>query len=141
MRKNFPKLPTITKHGFPSINRAEEGTTADLFQALIVGNENYDHWFRTNEKAQSYYTYLVEQGDSLFVQRDIVTRNKHEIAATGRHLKMIALEMLDSPNVYPNPTGEFRCLTCAFRQPCIAADDGSDWQGIISDGYEQNRDR
>jgi len=141
MRKNFPKLPTITKHGFPSINRAEEGTTADLFQALIVGNENYDHWFRTNEKAQQYYTYLVEQGDSLFVQRDIVTRNKYEIAATGRHLKMIALEMLDMPRVYPNPTGEYRCLTCAFRTPCIAADDGSDWQGILSDGYEANRDR
>lgn len=141
IRKNFPQPPTLLKNGSPSINRQTEGTTADLFQAAIIGNENLEYWFKTEPKAQAYYTYLVEQGDSLFVQRDIVLRNKYEIAATGDHLHMIAQEMLDAPHIYPNPTGEFRCITCAFRAPCIAADDGSDWQGMLSDGYEQNRDR
>jgi hypothetical protein len=112
-----------------------------MFQEAIVGNDMLEDWFRGDEKAQAFYTYLVEQGDSLFVQRDLVLRNKHEVNATGDHLHMIAQEMLSSPHIYPNPTGEFRCITCAFRAPCIAADDGSDWQGMLADGYETNRDR
>lgn len=141
LRKNYPKPPTITSHGWPSLDRQKEGTTAELFQQTIIGNENFEVWFRENEKAQSYYTYLCEMGDSAFVQRDLVVRNKYEIAATGAHLRMIAKEMLNEPMIYPNPTGEFRCLQCAFRSPCIAADDGSDWQGMLMDGYEENRDR
>lgn len=141
LRKNYPKPPTVLQSGFLSLDRQKEGTTAELFKEAIVGNENLEAWFRHNEKAQAYYTHLCEQGDSLFIQRDLVTRNRHEIEATGAHLAMIAREMLNDPAIYPNPTGEFRCLECAFRAPCIAADDGSDWIGMLSDGYEQNRDR
>jgi hypothetical protein len=141
LRKNFPKPPTVLQNGLLSVARATEGTTAELFQAAILGNTDREHWFRNNDKAQAYYTYLCEMGDSLFIQRDLVTRNPHEVYATGEHLVMIAKEMLNSPAVYPNPTGEFRCLQCAFRSPCIAADDGSDWQGMLADGYEVNRDR
>lgn len=141
LRKNSPTPPTITTRGFPSLDRQNEGTTAELFSACIADNENLQDWFARDEKAQAYYNYLVEQGDSLFIQRDIVTRNKYEVAATGQHLRMIASEMLNHPNIYPNPTGEFRCITCTFRSPCIAADDGSDWKGMLADGYEQNRDR
>lgn len=141
LRKNYPKPPTITKNGWPSLDRQKEGTTAELFQQTIVGNPHFEEWFRTDEKAQAYYTYLCEAGDEMFIQRDLVTRNYHEIQATGNHLWMIAKEMVSEPSIYPNPTGEFRCLQCAFRAPCIAADDGSDWKGMLADGYEVNRDR
>jgi hypothetical protein len=142
LRKNYPKPPTVLNSGYLSLDKQKEGTTADLFKAAVVGNENLEHWFRTNEKAQAYFTYLCEQGDSLFIQRDIVRRNKHEIHNTGAHLKMVAQEMLSKDlRIYPNPSGEFRCLQCAFRAPCIAADDGSDWMGMLADGYETNRDR
>lgn len=142
LRKRYPKPPTITTRGFPSINRAEEGTTAELFQNAIVGNEAMETWFRTEPKAQAYYTYLCEKGDENFIERRTVTRNKYEVEATAVHLQMIAREMLsESLYVYPNPTGHFSCVQCAFRSPCIAYDDGSDWEAIIMDGYEQNRDR
>lgn len=141
VRKNFPQPPIITSHGYPSLDRQKQSTTAELFQAAVVGNENLEHWFQTNEKAQAYYTYLCEQGDSLFVQRDLVRRNQHEIESTGTHIRMVAQEMLNDPYIYPSPSGSFQCLQCAFRSPCIAADDGSDWVGMLADGYEQNRDR
>jgi hypothetical protein len=141
LRKNFPKPPTVLKSGLLSMDRQKEGTTPDLFKEAIVGNDDLEKWFRENEKAQSYYSYLCEMGDSMFIQRDLVTRNHHEVAATGEHLKMVAKEMLSKPAIYPNPTAEFRCLECAFRNPCIAADDGSDWQGMLTDGYETNKDR
>jgi len=142
LRKNYPKPPTLTTKGVPSVDRQKEGTTAELFEALVASDPVISDWFVNNQRAQEYYTYLLETGDSLFVQRDLVTRNHHEIAAEGRHMQMIAKEMLSEDlNIYPNPTGNWLCLNCAFRSPCIATDDGSDWQGMLADGYEVNRDR
>ena len=141
LRKNYPKPPTPLKNGFPSINRTTEGTTAELFRQYVESDPMMVDWFKTDEKAQAYYNYLVNEGDKLFIIRDLVTRNKYEIQATGDHLVMIAKEMLNSPAIYPNPTGNYLCINCAFRQPCIAKDDGSDWQGMLLDGYEENRDR
>ena len=143
LRKNYPKPPTRTYGGSAlSVDRTKEGTTAELFQTAIEDDPTLQKWFLGNEKAQSYYTYLCETGDDMFVQRDLVTRNKWEIQAAGKHLRMIAQEMInpDTP-IYPNPTGNWLCTGCAFRSPCIAADDGSDWQGMLADGYEPNRDR
>lgn len=140
LRKNYPKPPTELKSGFPSISRSTEGTTADLFEAF-VRERGLEVWFNNDEKAQAYFTYLLTEGDAMFIQRDMVTRNKYEVQATGEHLQMIAHEMLSDPAIYPNPTGHYGCIHCPFRAPCIAADDGSDWQGMLSDSFETNRDR
>lgn len=141
LRKVAPSPPTILKSGFPSINRADESCTAAMFAEVIKSDMTMQDWYENNDKAQAYYNYLVDQGDSIFIQRDIATRNQHEIAATGRELKLIAMEMLDSPRIYKNPTGDWLCVNCAFRAPCLAADDGSDWKYMINDGYERNHDR
>ena len=141
MRKNYPKPPTILKSGFLSVNRQEEGTTADLFMQAVADN-GLELWYEDDEKAQKYYNWLVTQGDDNFVQRDVVFRNEYEIENAHKHITQIAQEMLreDIP-VYPTPTGAQSCLKCVFRAPCIAKDDGSDWHGMLEDGYEYNRDR
>lgn len=141
LRKRYPKPPTITSRGFPSVDRQKEGTTAEMFQELIVGNEALEQWFRDDTKAQAYYQFLCERGEENFIIRKTVSRNAYEVEATGIHLKMIAREMLENPFVYPNPTGQWSCLQCAFRSPCIAQDDGSDYLSILTDGYEINKDR
>ena len=142
LRKNYPKEPTILKSGFPSVSRTTEGTTAELFMACVNAEPERVMWFEDDERAQKYYDYLVSQGDDLFIQRDIVFRNDAEIENADKHIKMIAHEMLrEDINVYPSPTGAKSCLYCAFRAPCISKDDGSDWQGMLEDGYEYNRDR
>lgn len=141
LRKRYPQPPNLTSRGFPSIDRQKEGTTAEMFQELIVGSEALETWFRDEPKAQAYYTFLCERGDENFIIRKPVSRNKHEVEATGVHLKMIAKEMLNDPFLYPNPTGNFNCLHCAFRSPCIAQDDGSDFTAMLVDGYETNKDR
>lgn len=140
IRKNYPKPPTMTSRGVLSLDRANEGTTAELF-AEAIKEHNLQVWFDSTEKAQLYYNYLVEQADKLFVQRDIVHRNAHEIKATQTHLVMIAKDMTSSPSLYPAPSGSRSCTRCVFRGPCIAADDGSDWQTMLVDGYEENRGR
>lgn len=142
LRKNYPKPPTILKSGFPSINRQSEGTTAELFMAAVSSDPAIELWYEDDEKAQAYYNYLVTQGDDLFVVRHTELRNEYEIKAAGEKIKMIAQEMLNPDlNIYPNPTNSKGCLKCMFRAPCIAKDDGSDWMGMLDDGYEYNRDR
>ena len=143
LRKNYPKPPTPTYKGKAlSLDRTKEATTAEMFTEAVAADPVLSEWFVKNEKAQEYYSYLCASGDDMFVLRNIARRNHHELVNTGKHLTMIAKEMLDPHlNIYPNPTGSWLCTGCAFRVPCIAADDGSDWQGILADGYEFNRDR
>jgi hypothetical protein len=142
LRKRYPRPPTMTQKDVPSIDRQKEGTTAELFRDSIIGVPYREEWFRTNEKAQLYYTFLCEQGEENFIIRKPVTRNRHQIQATANHLRMIAEEMLDpNLNIYPTPSGNYMCLQCAFRAPCLAKDDGSDYTGMLSDGYVANKDR
>lgn len=139
--KKYPKPPTILANGItPSINRAEESCTAEMF-ADYVASAGLTAWFEGNEKAQSYYNWLVEAGNERFVHREVVRRNEHQLKTIGEEYKAVAMDMLNSPNIYPNPTGDFLCLTCAFRGPCLAVDDGGDWQDMLANGYERNMDR
>ncbi len=45
--------------------------------------------------------------------------------------------MLD-PNlrIYPNPN-RFTCMQCAFRSPCIAKNDGSDYEFLLNADFRQ----
>jgi hypothetical protein len=113
-----------------------------MFEAYVRDN-NLTGWFQSEKgaKAQGYYTWLLEQGDRNFIIREPVYRNVHEAYNTGEQIRQIARDMLNSPALYPHPTGDFSCVKCAFRAPCIAKDDGSDYEAILEDGYEKNRDR
>lgn len=141
MKKNYPKPPTITTRGIPSLDREKEGTTATLFMECIKDSEFLQMWYEDNEKATSYYEYLLAKGDELFIQRKWARRNRHEIAAGLDEIIMVAQDMLDDPKIYKTPTGFNSCTRCQFRAPCLAKDDGSEWQGMLVDSYDQNRDR
>jgi len=140
LRKAYPRPPSITTRGLPSLNKATESTTPYLFAETIkeLGLTSY---FQSDEKMQAYYTYLVEQGEKQFIQRHPVTRNAHQKANAGLRLYMEAMDMLDNPRIYPNPTKDYSCLKCRFRGPCLAVESGWDWEDMIKDGYEKNFDR
>lgn len=146
LRKNFPKPPTmLEKSGLPSIDRQKESPTAEMFMKCIKDN-GLDMVFQADARMQNYYTYLLEQGDKLFIQRGApgmpyVTRNKAQRINAGRRLYYEAMDMLNDPNVYPNPTKNYSCLNCIFRGPCIMAEDGSDYQSVLDDSYQPNYDR
>lgn len=141
LRKVFPKPPTALQNGTPSLNRQDESCTAKMFEDYIREN-NLTVWFEANDKAKNYYEFLLKEGDERFVVRRTSYRNQAEVQAAGEHIRMIAKEML-SPDtaIYPNPRRDWDCVRCAFRAPCIAKDDGSDWKGMLADGYELNSDR
>jgi len=141
LRKSYPKPPTELKNGLPSINRQEESTTPELFEKFIKDN-NLKIVYDASPKLQDYYTYLVDKGDKQFIDIRPVRRNKAQIKNAGLRLYYEAVEMLNKDLVlYPNPSNDYRCLNCIFRAPCIAAEDGSDWKGILDGNYIRNYDR
>lgn len=141
LRKVYPKPPSFTTRGFPSLNRSEESTTAQMFSDSVKESGLID-WFHNDAKAQGYYEYLLEEGDRVFIQRDHAVRNPHQIKVAFEELIMVAKEMVDPKvNVYKHPSGSFTCTKCAFRAPCLSKDDGSDWKEMLVQGYELNRDR
>lgn len=144
LRKCYPKPPTPLKNGKPSLNRAEESTTAALFEQYIK-EHSLQIVYDGSDDMQRYYAYLLDQGDKVFIQRDVIHRNKFQVGALGQRLYYEARDMLsivDDPNAhYPNPRKEYACLNCAFRSPCEAMEMGYDWNGMLQDGYVSNYDR
>lgn len=139
--KGYPKPPTILKDGLsPSIARTTETTTAQMFERYVeeaglkVIFDNTPAW-------QNYYAYLLEQGDRRFINRKPIYRNKAQKDNCGRRLYLEAMDMLSDPHIYPNPRKEYMCLNCAFRGPCVMAEDGSDYISVLEDAYQVNYDR
>jgi PD-(D/E)XK nuclease superfamily len=141
LRKAYPKPPTPLKNGMPSINRQTESTTAEMFTQYIKDN-NLKVVYDQSATLQAYYAYLLELGEKQFIWTEPVTRNKAQIQNAGIRLYHEALDMLDPDLIlYPNPSKNYSCLNCRFRAPCIAAEDGSDWQSMLDGNYIRNYDR
>lgn len=138
--KGFPKPPTILKSGMPSINRNEESTTAEMFEACIK-ERGLDVVYQNDVKLQAYYQWLLERGEKRFIDRTPTWRNKIQRRNAGIRIYYEAIDMLSDPRLYPSPRKEYGCLNCIFRGPCIAVEDGSDYKSMIENGYVQNWDR
>ncbi len=138
MRKAAPKPPTELGTGFFSVSRTTESTTYPLLKQFI---DTRMPGIPLTDKQQAYVNYVRDSGDEQFIIRKSVRRNQHELASAGERLYMEAMDMMESPRIYPNMTNDWLCKKCQFRAPCLAKDSGDDWQELIADGYVRNRDR
>jgi len=138
LRKTYPKPPTELKNGMFSTDRQNESTTIDLLDKFIATNMP---GIPLNEKQSEYRSYLREIGDENFIVRKPVRRNRHQLRNAGRRLYLESMDMLSKPRIYPNISNSFKCLNCAFRPPCMATEDGGDWEQLIKDNYTVNKDR
>ena len=138
LRKAYPKPPTELKNGMFSVNRTDESTTYPLLMAWIAKNMP---GVKLSEKQSEYVDYLREVGDEQFIIRKAVRRNRHQLNNAGYRIYLEALDMLGDPRIYPNISNTYQCINCAFRIPCIAKEDGGDWQQLINDNYTINKDR
>jgi hypothetical protein len=141
MLKKYPKPPTITSRGEPSINRQTESATAEMYAECINSKPAWRSMYEFKRDWQFYYEWLLEVGDRRFIDRRDIRRNKHQKHNMGVRLYYETLDMLNDPIAYPNPTKNYSCLNCVFRAPCIAAEDGSDFEMMLDDGYVKNWDR
>jgi hypothetical protein len=139
LRKAYPRPPTELKSGMFSTDRQNEATTAPMLEEWSARTMP---GIPLNEKQQGYLEYLRELGDENFIVRKPVRRNRHQLRSAGFRLYLETLDMLD-PNlrIYPNISNSYKCLNCAFRPPCMAKEDGSDWEELIKSNYTTNKDR
>lgn len=150
LRKAYPRPPTMLDSGKFSIDRQKESPTYEMLMECIE-REGLAIVIEKDERYQNYIEYIKEHGEKQFIERKLVTRNRAEIDSCGERIRMEVYDMLgimpngeehpSLPFIYPNPTGDFLCLGCEFRVPCIARDDGSDYTQILADNFESNHGR
>jgi len=142
MRKAYPKPPTVVRGGLFSVDRKTESCTYDMLTAWMQEQDPPLSYESLPEKHQYYVDWLQEVGDEQFIIRKLVRRNRHQLQAVGRLLYDEAMDML-APDVriYRNMSNDYKCLGCQFRAPCLAKDDGGDWEALIADNYTRTRDR
>jgi len=118
-----------------------EGASPD--PAAPVGRPRASHAF-AQARAQHRRMYaraepvsqdvVVEEGGGMF-RRTRIPRSRESLDDLGRRLAAEALEMLEAgPVVYPTPTPE-HCAACAFRAPCLALNEGTDADAIVTANY------
>jgi len=140
LRKVYPREPTMVRGGLFSVNRNEESPTYEMLMAFI--EENGIDVESLDEKHKNYIAYVRDVGDDQFFIRKLVRRNRHQLANAGYRLYLEALDMLDPElRIYPNLRNDYQCLRCAFRAPCLAKEDGGDFEQLIRDNYTRTRDR
>ena len=140
MLKGYPKPPTITTRGLPSLNRNDETTTPELF-AQAIKQLGLEGVYAVDTKMQSYYAYLLEQGDKRYIQRTDTWRNRMQKKNAMIRLYHESVDMLNHPVAYPNPSKNYGCINCKFRTACIQAESGDDYMQTLEDGYIPNWDR
>lgn len=140
--KNYPKPPTITSRGLPSINRNEETCTAEQFEQALIKMGMGDY-MQSDPKMTAYYEYLLSPlAKERFVVDRIVRRNIHQKNNCGERLYYEARDMLSPElSLYPNPQKDYGCTKCPFRSPCVMKEDGSDYEMVLRDAYRENWDR
>jgi hypothetical protein len=130
--KDTPKGPKQLVNGEFSQNRNMRTSHALYRQALI------DAYGKVPSQYIDFLNYLVtqetENGDK-YIRFDRMRRNQHFVYA--EEVKIFE-ELMDMVNpdlpLYPNPTRDC-AWDCPFRSPCLAMDDGSDWQWLIENNY------
>jgi len=140
LRKTYPKPPTIVRGGLFSIDRTNESCTYDMLVEWM--QENSLNVEDLPAQHQGYVSYLRDIGDEQFFIRKHVRRNRHQLANASYRLYQEAMDMLDPHlRIYPNLRNDYACLRCSFRAPCLAKEDGGDYEQLIRDNYVRQRDR
>lgn len=140
MKKAVPESPPTTYQGKQLSMDRSNPTTPALFN-MALDEHGLWPWFHGSEKAQAYYAFLEQEGWDMFFRRHPVRRNQHELTNIGLQICDEAWDMLSDPRIYPNPSGSYQCLRCAFRAPCLATNDGSDAEFMLEGNFHTNKDR
>lgn len=110
-----------------SVNKQQDTTYELSVRSLSAAGENLELY-------QDFLDYLKLQGNKFF-RRIQVHRNEHELNEMGLRIYHEVREMLNPNTVpYPNPS-RFNCGMCAFQQPCVAMNDGSDVRYLLEEQF------
>ena len=85
-----------------------------------------------------YIEWLREFGTHCHASYTIY-RNDTQLAQTELAIAMEAADIISPLTlIYPN-AGRFNCMTCAFKQPCLSANDGGDYMYALETQFEKRK--
>jgi hypothetical protein len=126
-----PKENSVQRMGrWFSVNK-NQATTYELYKATVEKEDSHAYQQGLYDEILQYFK--VE--GPRFFKRTQIHRNAAELREQGHSIQMETLDMLD-PNVriYKNPR-VWGCNQCPFRGPCIAKNDGSDYQWMLDEYF------
>lgn len=128
--KGYPKPPE--KNKTPRLGRN--------FSVNKNQHTSYEVYKRTIEQAgedlELYEEMLhwLKNFGTTFVRRTEIPRNTAELVNLASRIKMVTLDMLDNPRIYPSP-GRWSCDYCPLSAPCLAKMEGQDYQWILETNF------
>lgn len=135
IRKAYPSPPK-------ELSRLYKGRKYSTSKTEFSTPEQYMTFVAENDPlayAQGLYDdhigWLKSEGPK-FHQRHQIHKNDAEVAAAGYDIWLEAQDMTQNPRIYPQP-GRFSCNTCLFKQPCIGANQGEDYQYALDSMFEK----
>ncbi|MCJ2520507.1 MAG: PD-(D/E)XK nuclease family protein [Candidatus Thermoplasmatota archaeon] len=139
-RKDVPDEPKFLKSsGKYSTNKSQLTTSRLYRKALINLYGDIDIVPSDNIKMLNLLHEQETEDSDKFVRRDRIERSPQQIQAEGAKI-LLELEDLvnDELPLYPSPTRD--CSYCPFVGPCVAFDDGSDWEELLSASTKQREE-
>lgn len=126
--KTVPHEPKVLKNGTLSKDK-QQNTTLKLYLDKLT-QMGY-----TSDGYEDILDFFKAQPNKFF-RRVQIHRSQAELRIIGERIALEAREMIDPvTSIYPNPS-PFRCGRCAFKIPCLAKNDGSDFQWILEQNYK-----
>ena len=118
LRKKLPTVPQVLVSGKGLSKAKSIDTTYDVYLRAIEEN-GFD------PADYEEILHILSNKPNTFFEREKVFRNQHELETAGRMLLLEAIDMLNAPFIYTNPTWD--CIwKCDYRQLCIATNRGDD---------------
>ena len=133
-KKVEPKEPHYLGSGKLSSNKSQ-GTSYRLYRDAIVNMYgSVEKAPKSNRDCLNHLASTESEDRDPFIRRDRVSRTKHELMMEEQKILAEANDILN-PEIplYPNPTRD--CSFCSFHAPCMAFDDGSDWEQLLEENY------
>jgi hypothetical protein len=138
-RKTLPDEPRMLANGVLSTAKTQSTDYYKYRRALLsiygsINNSPVKHVDLLNHLCAD-----EDDESNKYIRRDRLYRNEHQTQAEGNKILMEIDDMLNPDlNLYPNPSRD--CGFCSFRGPCIAIDDGGDWEHELN-VYTMDRPR
>lgn len=110
-----------------------QGTDYQTFLKTVLENDRaaYDAGLY-----EEFLEHLESGGGTKYFNRFQIPKVDRELRNIAVTLYHEACDMLQNPRIYPNPS-RFKCGRCAFRQPCMGANQDEDYLYTLNTLFEQ----
>lgn len=130
IRKKAPHPPKVLKNGSLSVNKQQDTSYEIFLKTLQDGGYNVGAY-------QEFLDYL-KMNPKEFIRRTRVNLAPESFPIIERRIQLEAKEMLGDPAIYPTPS-PWNCRGCRFLQPCIALNEGANYQVILDENYVKRK--